>query len=76
MRFDYIKYDGLRIIKQKTLKGMFEELEDYAEDNFINGRAKSLFITKLEECYMWAGKALRDEQIIENGPQAEIPERG
>jgi hypothetical protein len=67
MRFDYIKYDGLRIVKQKTLKGMFEELEDYADNNFIEGRSKSLFMTKLEECYMWAGKSLRDEQIKEEG---------
>jgi hypothetical protein len=67
MRFDYIKYDGLRIVKQKTLKGMFEELEDYAVNNFIEGRSKSLFMTKLEECYMWAGKSLRDEQIKEEG---------
>jgi hypothetical protein len=67
MRFDYIKYDGLRIIKQNTLKAMFEEIENYAEDNFIDSRSKSLFMTALEEAYMWAGKSLRDEQIVENG---------
>lgn len=65
MRFDYIKYDSLRDLKQKTLKGLFEEIEDFAENNFIEGRSKSLFMTKLEEAYMWAGKSLRDEQIKE-----------
>ncbi len=61
MRFDYINYDFLRETKQKTLKTMFEELEHYAENNISNGRCKALFMTKLEETYMWAGKALKEE---------------
>jgi hypothetical protein len=66
MRFEYVKYDDLRNLKQMKLKEFFEEIEGYANINLIEGRAKSLFMTKLEECYMWAGKALRDEQIKEN----------
>ena len=31
------------------------------------GRAKSLALTKLEECYMWIGKAIRDAQMKRNG---------
>ncbi len=31
------------------------------------GRAASLVRTKLEEAYMWVGKAIRDEQIARNG---------
>lgn len=30
-------------------------------------RAKALALTKLEECYMWIGKALRDDQIARIG---------
>jgi hypothetical protein len=37
------------------------------------GRAKSLALTKLEECYMWIGKAVRDLQITSNGT-AELQE--
>jgi hypothetical protein len=65
MRFEYIKYDEIRMEKQKNLKAIFEEIEDFSEHNFIEGRSKSIFLTKLEECYMWAGKSLRDEQIKE-----------
>lgn len=37
---------------------------------------KSLAITKLEECYMWIGKAIRDEQIARGGDNKHVPERG
>lgn len=36
-------------------------------------RAKALALTKLEEVYMWIGKAIRDDQIERNG-SAELQE--
>jgi len=39
----------------------------------LSPRAKALAITKLEEVYMWIGKAIRDDQIKRNG-SAELQE--
>ena len=65
MRFDSVKFDDLRSAKLVTLKNLYEDLENYADSKLIDGRPKSLFMTKLEEAYMWAGKAFRDEQLKE-----------
>lgn len=61
-RFDYIKYDEVRIDAQLEFKASFQNIER-AVETLPNGRAKSLVLTKLEEAYMWVGKALRDEQL-------------
>ncbi len=63
--FDYVKYDELAIAVQANLKRQFEGIEATIQ-TLDNGRAKSLAITKLEEAYMWCGKAIRDEQITRN----------
>ena len=64
-RFDYVRYDNKSQSQQDTLKRKFMELETEI-DCLAPGRAKSLAQTKLEESYMWCGKALRDEQIARN----------
>jgi hypothetical protein len=74
-RFDYVKYDEAAQAKQAEFKSAFEAL-DATVDRLANGRAKSLAITKLEEAYMWIGKAIRDEQIARGGDSADRPERG
>lgn len=74
-RFDYVKYDENAIADQDRAKKLVTDLE-----GFIGGigyavaplpagvaRAKALALTKLEEVYMWIGKALRDDQIARNG---------
>lgn len=66
-RFDYVAYDAIAKEKQERFKGAFEALEVMGGD-LPDGRAKSLFLTALEEAYMWTGKAIRDEQI------ARVPE--
>lgn len=71
-RFDYVKYDERAIGQQGRFKKDFENLHT-AVDELSNGRAKSLVSTKLEEAYMWIGKAIRDEQITRNG-SAELQE--
>lgn len=65
-RFDYVKYDEASVSNQNLFKGICEDLEANIE-NLQNGRAKSLALTHLEECYMWIGKAIRDDQITRNG---------
>lgn len=61
-RFDYVKYGEIAIKQQEDAKNAVIGVE-LEIDRLADGRAKSLAYTKLEECYMWIGKALRDEQI-------------
>jgi len=83
-RFDYVKYDAGAMDDQVQAKVLVERIE-----TFINGigyaqgvvskdcgRAKALALTKLEEVYMWIGKALRDDQIARNGSAELKEERG
>jgi hypothetical protein len=64
-RFDYVKYDDRAMKTQEHFKQAFIELEGMVEC-LPAGRAKSLILTKLEEAYMWVGKAIRDEQLSRN----------
>ena len=73
-RFDYVKYDAKSIAIQDEMKARFVFLEQSLSD-LKDGRAKSLILTKLEEAYMWIGKAIRDDQIARNGSAGEQPER-
>lgn len=65
-RFDYVKYDE-DADQQSVFKDCFMALAAVLENTLKPGRAKSLAITKLEETYMWVGKAVRDDQIARNG---------
>lgn len=62
-RFDYVKYSGTTALLQEGFKTHCQELEKAIELLLGPGRATSLALTKLEEVYMWIGKALRDLQI-------------
>jgi hypothetical protein len=73
--FNYVKYDEVSAKKQEKLKELFEEVEMYVINTLNGGRAKSLVLTKLEEAYMWTGKAIRDEQIDRDSMMAHVPER-
>lgn len=77
-RFSYIRYDEIAQTKGQDFKKQFVELATKVEEKLPNGRAKSLVLTKLEEAYMWVGKAIRDEQISRTPPSSnpEVPERG
>lgn len=74
-RFDYVKYDQMADYIQAATKEICESLEKHIEAFLPNGRAKSLALTSLEECYMWIGKAIRDDQISRNGSAAPQEER-
>lgn len=61
-RFDYVKYDDIANAAQAGFKAMVTELETHIL-TIKSVRAKALALDKLEECYMWIGKGLRDDQI-------------
>jgi hypothetical protein len=63
--FDYIKYDEHSAANQVVFKKKCEELE-FGIKMLPDGRAKETALIKLEECYMWIGKAIRDSQIVRN----------
>jgi hypothetical protein len=62
-RFDYVKYDDKSLLIQDEFKQRTFYFEQAIEVHLSNGRAKALALTKLEECYMWIGKAIRDDQL-------------
>jgi hypothetical protein len=82
-RFDYVRYDDHAVTCQNHFKEQCARLEHNIEalgrslppmkgDEALKqlaslGRSRSMALTKLEELYMWIGKALRDEQILRNG---------
>lgn len=75
-RFDYMKYDAQAELKQTELKAAIANVEGYVELHLPDSnRAKSLILTKLEEAYMWMGKAIRDDQIARNGSAPLMEER-
>lgn len=75
-RFSYIKYNQHHTMLSESFKRKFEEVETLIDVKIDDGRAKSLALTKLEEAYMWIGKAIRDMQIKEEGKYEHISERG
>lgn len=75
-RFDYVKYDNRAAEEQREFKRSFESVESLIDLHLKDGRAKSLALTKLEEAYMWIGKAIRDEQIARGGDATDQPRRG
>ena len=61
-RFEYVKYDEQAIKDQNAFKEQFILIEA-AVSTLQSPRSKALILTKLEEAYMWVGKAIRDDQI-------------
>lgn len=73
-RFDYVKYDAKAELQQTEFKATVANLESLVELHLPKpSRAKALILTKIEEAYMWMGKAIRDDQIERNG-SAELQE--
>lgn len=66
--FDYVAYDEEASELQKQAKEKFRDILDWSEYCLEDApRALALVKTKLEEAYMWVGKAIRDDQISRNG---------
>lgn len=73
-RFDYVKYDNDSAEVQAEFKRRCQYLEEYIDLQLtVPSRARAIAINKLEECYMWIGKGIRDAQIARNG-SAELQE--
>lgn len=66
-RFDYVRYDEARVNAQNAFKKAVTDLERMIEEGIGSKIQKKKAINALEVCYMWIGKGLRDDQIIENG---------
>lgn len=66
-RFDYVKYDNRAIELQIGAKKLCQELESFivmvSRDDSMLQRPSKLALNSLEECYMWIGKLIRDEQV-------------
>jgi hypothetical protein len=78
-RFDYVAYDEYAKKTQANFKEMFSVVEGMITDTFflpLPNRSTELALTALEECYMWIGKAIRDEQIARNKEAVLQEERG
>lgn len=72
MRFKHVDYDDKAKQQTAEFKAQVELIESTI-DLFPNSRPKNLALTALEECYMWLGKMIRDEQlnrdVVVAGPQ-------
>lgn len=75
-RFDYVAYDNKASETQNQAKELAMKMELLIEaiplladkDGYgKSARARAIALTKLEEVYMWIGKAVRDDQIARNG---------
>lgn len=75
-RFDYVLYDKKATQDQQAFKMLFQAIEHGAEERLSPGRAKSIIMTKLEEAYMWVGKAIRDDLIARDDGADSQEERG
>lgn len=73
-KFAYVKYDDVTSAKSAMFKKMVEDLQQQIE-LLGAGREQQTASYKLEECFMWIGKALKEEQIRKDGTIKHLPER-
>ena len=72
--FAYVRYNEANVKVQGQFKALFQVVEKSVLE-LPAGRARSLVMTKLEEAYMWVGKAIRDQQVASDLMSLEQPER-
>jgi hypothetical protein len=75
-RLDYVRYDGQAQSTQEVGKNLACRIEAFIEQCIQCPRSKALALTKLEECYMWIGKGVRNDQIKRNGSAPLREKRG
>lgn len=63
-RFDFIEYTEKSQALSNERKEVSQRYEELINE-LPNSREKSLALTKLEECFMWVGKAIRNMQVEE-----------
>lgn len=74
-RFDYVQYDAKAYELQKAANSHMQTLENFLY-YLPDSREKSLVLTKLEEAYMWIGKAIKNDQVFRNGSAPLQEQRG
>jgi hypothetical protein len=74
-RFDYVKYDSEAEEIQRIFKESMINLESDMNQLLVSIRPKYLALAKLEEVYMWIGKAIRDDQLARSGTAELLEER-
>lgn len=66
MRFSYVEFDATSAAQSAAIRKAMVEVERLVLE-LTESRPRSLALTKLEEAYMWVGKAIRDEQVARVG---------
>jgi hypothetical protein len=61
-RFDYTKYDEQSTALQAEFKAACQDMETLIDTRLHDPRYKALALIKLEEFYMYVGKAVRNDQ--------------
>jgi hypothetical protein len=64
--YDFIQFDDESLKKQAMFKEQVVKLTADI-DALISPSARVEALKKLSECYMWIGKAIRDDQIARTG---------
>jgi hypothetical protein len=64
-----IKYDEKSAKVNETIKARFEEAYEALREHLGASREKSLALTKLEESFMWVGKAIKHDQLLREDGQ-------
>jgi hypothetical protein len=60
-KFESKELNEIQLEFIRVLQGKFEELEAMIDEYCEDGRYKSLAMTKLDECVMWANKSISHE---------------
>lgn len=60
-RYEHIEFSVFQHNLHLKFRSLFKTIEKEL-DHIAPGRARSIVLTKIEEAYMWVGKAIRDEQ--------------
>lgn len=61
-RLDYVSWDSKSEALQQSLKKFYQQIETMLDEELGGNRETCLAITKLEESWMWVGKAIKVAQ--------------
>lgn len=64
-RFDHVKYDEVARVQQDYFKHQMEAIEKALEQHRPS-HIRDWAFKSLEECHMWIGKMIRDDQTRRN----------
>lgn len=66
-RFDYVKYDAESQQTQALAKRDVQFVEQVIEKYIKCEVSRANALRSLEECYMWIGKGIRNDQVARTG---------